>query len=179
MKKLLLVDDEPNVLHALRRTLTRAFAGRDLGVESFDDPEAALQRAAETGFDVVVSDFRMPTMDGVTFLRCFREIQPDATRLLLSAATDFDALVTAVNEVGIFRYLAKPWNDADFVETIEAALREHARTVATRELLEDAARAESLDEGELARQRLAEESPDLAKVNWGPDGSVIIDDNEQ
>lgn len=179
MRKLLLVDDETNVLHALRRTLTRAFAGRELSVESFDDPEAALQRAAETDFDVVVSDFRMPVMDGVTFLRCFRELQPDATRLLLSAATDFDALVTAINEVGIFRYLAKPWNDTDFVETIEAALREHARAVVAKELLEDAARAESLDESELARQRLAAESPELAKVNWGPDGSIIVDDDGQ
>lgn len=177
MRRLLLVDDEPNVLHALRRTLARAFAGRDLTVEIFDDPEAALQRAGEVDIDVVVSDFRMPVMDGVAFLRCFRGIRPNATRLLLSAATDFDSLVTAINEVGIFRYLPKPWSDTDFVDTIEAALREHERVLASHRLADEAARAESLSPAELARLRLEEESPLLAKVNWGEDGSVILDDS--
>lgn len=177
MKRLLLVDDEINLLHALKRLLSRSLAGRDYVVEVFDDPEAALQRASQIEFDVVVSDFRMPQMDGVTFLRCFRGIQPNATRLLLSAATDFEALVTAVNEVGIYRYLAKPWSDEDFVATIEAACREHQRLVEERLLVEGARRLiieESAEEME--KLRIEAEEPGITHVNWAPDGSVIIDD---
>lgn len=176
MKRLLLVDDEANVLRALRRTLTRAFAGRDVVFETFDDPEAALQRAGEVEFDIVVSDLRMPHMDGVAFLRCFRTIWPEATRLLLSAATDFDSLVTVINEVGIFRYVTKPWNDADFIETIEAALRESARIHQARGLADAARRRDCLTVAEISEEQLAAESPLLASVHWGPDGSVLLDD---
>lgn len=177
MKRVLLVDDEINLLQALKRLLNRTLAGKDYVVEVFTDPEAALQRASEVDFDVVVSDYRMPVMDGVNFLRCFRGIQPDATRLLLSAATDFQALVTAVNEVGIYRYLAKPWGDEDFVATIEAACREHQRLLEERLLAEGARRshADELTE-EIEKQRIESEEPGITHVNWAPDGSVIIDD---
>lgn len=180
MKRLLLVDDEINLLHALKRLLNRSLAGKDYVVEVFDDPEAALQRATQVNFDVVVSDFRMPVMDGVTFLRCFRGIQPDATRLLLSAATDFEALVTAVNEVGIYRYLAKPWSDEDFVATIEAACREHQRATDERLLVAEARRSrlgESAEEME--KLRIEADEPGITHVNWAPDGSVRLDDTDR
>lgn len=180
MKRLLLVDDEINLLHALKRLLNRSLAGKDYVVEVFDDPEAALQRAGEVAFDVVVSDFRMPLMDGVTFLRCFRGIQPDATRLLLSAATDFEALVTAVNEVGIYRYLAKPWSDEDFVATIEAACREHQRTMDERLLAEEARRSHVGESAEaMEKLRIEADEPGITHVNWTPDGSVRLDDTDR
>lgn len=179
MKRLLLVDDEINLLHALKRLLNRALSGRELTVEIFDDPEAALQRASQVVFDVVVSDYRMPVMDGVTFLRCFRGMQPDTPRLILSAATDFEALVTAINEVGIYRYVSKPWNDEDFVATIEAACREYERHQAQR-LLADGARLAAADESAeaLEKLRLEVEEPGITHVNWAPDGSIIVDDDQ-
>ncbi len=177
MTRLLLVDDEISLLHALKRVLNRAFSGRGIVVETFDDPEAALRRADQVDFDVVVSDYRMPIMDGITFLRCFRGIQPDTTRLILSAATDFEALVTAVNEVGIFRYLAKPWSDEDFVATIEAACRHHERQVEERELVNGARRKlQEKSPEERERLRLEAEEPGITQVNWGADGSVLLDD---
>src|SRR5574343_4452 len=177
MKRLLLVDDEINLLHALKRLLNRSLAGKDYTVEIFDDPEAALQRATQVNFDVVVSDFRMPMMDGVSFLRCFRGIQPEATRLLLSAATDFEALVTAVNEVGIYRYLAKPWSDEDFVATIEAACREHQRASDERLLAAEARRSHIDESAEaLERMRIEAEEPGITHVNWAPDGSVRLNE---
>jgi len=180
MKRLLLVDDEINLLHALKRLLNRSLAGKDYTVEVYDDPEAALQRAGEVDFDVVVSDFRMPLMDGVTFLRCFRGIQPDATRLLLSAATDFEALVTAVNEVGIYRYLAKPWSDEDFVATIEAACREHQRAMDERLLAAEARRSRIGESAEaMEKLRIEADEPGITHVNWAPDGSVRLDDPER
>lgn len=178
MKRLLLVDDEINLLYALKRLLSRAWQGRDISIEIFDDPEAALQRASQVAFDVVVSDYRMPAMDGITFLRCFRGIQPDAARLILSAATDFDALVTAVNEVGIYRYVSKPWNDEDFVAAIEAAGREHQRALEVRLLAEEARRS-NLDKSaeDLEKMRIEADEPGITHVNWAKDGSVLLNDS--
>lgn len=178
MRRLLLVDDESGVLHALKRLLQRVLAADEAVVEIFTDPEAALQRACETEFDVVVSDYRMPSMDGVSFLRCFQGIQPDATRLLLSAATDFDALVTAINEIGLFRYLPKPWNDDDLVAVLRAAWLARDRRLEERRLAERERRNEALPGAaeEAERQRLEAEEPGITQVKWGPDGSVLLDD---
>lgn len=180
MRRLLLVDDEINLLRALKRMLDRYFAGQGVVVEIFDDPEAALQRAGEVSFDVVVSDYRMPLMDGVTFLRCFSCIQPDTSRLILSAATDFNALVTAVNEIGIFRYIAKPWVDQDLVSAIEAAWRHRERLLEEQALTNEARhnRQEATPE-ELELLRIEAEEPGITHVNRAADGSVIIDDTDQ
>ena len=92
MHRILLIDDEPNVLNSLRRPLgTQVSDGRDsfeISVETFDQPEAALWRAREAKFDLVMSDFRMPAMDGVSFLKAFRALQPNAARLILPIEID-------------------------------------------------------------------------------------------
>lgn len=177
MKRLLLVDDEANILQALRRILARAFRD-EVRIELFDDPRAALVRAAETAFDVVISDFRMPTMDGVSFLKAFREIQPDAVRVILSATTDFDALVTAVNEAEIHRYLIKPWMDDEVVATVRGALEKHARALEEHRLADESRlKRGAITPEEVELRRLEEEEPGITKVKWGPDGSVLLDDD--
>lgn len=177
MKRLLLVDDEANILQALRRILTRALRD-EVRIESFDDPRAALTRAAETAFDVVISDFRMPVMDGVSFLKAFRQIQPDAVRVILSATTDFDSLVTAVNEAEIHRYLIKPWVDDEVVATVRGALEKHARAVEEHRLADESRlKRGAITEEEAELRRLEAEEPGITKVKWGPDGSVLLDDD--
>lgn len=177
MKRLLLVDDEANILQALRRILARAFRD-EVRIESFDDPRAALARAGETAFDVVISDFRMPVMDGVSFLKAFRAIQPDAVRVILSATTDFDSLVTAVNEAEIHRYLIKPWVDDEVVATVRGALEKHARAVEEHRLADESRlKRGAITEEEAELRRLEAEDPGITKVKWGPDGSVLLDDD--
>lgn len=177
MKRLLLVDDEANILQALRRILARAFRD-EVRIESFDDPRAALARAGETAFDVVISDFRMPVMDGVSFLKAFRAIQPDAVRVILSATTDFDSLVTAVNEAEIHRYLIKPWVDDEVVATVRGALEKHARAVEEHRLADESRlKRGAITEEEAELRRLEAEEPGITKVKWGPDGSVLLDDD--
>ncbi|MEO6689350.1 MAG: response regulator, partial [Dokdonella sp.] len=72
MLRILLVDDEPNILRALRRCLAdidvREIDGEALGFETFTSPEAAIERSEDQAFDLVISDYRMPSMSGVEFL---------------------------------------------------------------------------------------------------------------
>ena len=169
MRRLLLLDDEANVLHALQRALHQCQLATDLRIEIFTDPAQALVRAVEVEFDVVISDFQMPQMDGIEFLRRFRQMQPDAVRLILSASTDFDTVKRAINEVEILRFIPKPWQLSDLQEVILLALARRENTDSVK-----------LKLGELTPQQLAErqleaEEPGITKVNWDTDGSVRLD----
>ena len=175
--RIMLVDDESNVLSALERLLRRHLPNAPV-VETFTSPAAALARSWEVPFEVVVSDYRMPEMDGVEFLKQFRDIQPQALRLILSGITDFDALVTAVNEVGLYRYLIKPWDDTEIVTILQAALAEQARQAEALRLADE--RREELGKltpEERERRRLEAEEPGITRVNWGPDGAIHLDED--
>ena len=117
MKKILLVDDEQNVLNALRRELKNHY-----DIVTFDNPAAALEHCKNTQFDMVVADYKMPKMNGVEFLEQFGRLQPDASRLVLSGETDIDVLVHMINETHIYRFLSKPWDKAELLNSIRQAL---------------------------------------------------------
>lgn len=178
MYRLMLVDDEENILRALRRTLVVNDGSQfQFTVEIFTSPAAALQRADEIKFDLVLSDYRMPEMDGVQFLRQFREKQPDAARLILSGYADLEGIISAINEAQIFRFIAKPWHDAELRVTLAQALAYHALLIENQDLA-DRVRAQ---QGKLSRQevelrRLETEHPGITKVNWGPNGEVMLDE---
>ncbi|TSA41272.1 MAG: response regulator [Betaproteobacteria bacterium] len=132
MKRILLVDDEQNVLNALRRELAGTYE-----VETFISPQEALRRAKETDFALVVSDYRMPDMDGVTFLENFGQMQPDAVRLILSGQADMDALIKAVNVTHIYRFLSKPWSETDLKANILQGLDYREAILENRRFAED------------------------------------------
>lgn len=136
MHRILLVDDDANVVRALERLLIRSVTSDKLSVEAYTDPIQALARAQEAVFDVVISDYRMPTLDGVTFLKRWRALQPDSIRLILSATTDFETLLQAINEAGIWRFLPKPWDNRSFVDTVLAACGEFIQHDEERRLAE-------------------------------------------
>lgn len=182
MYRIMLVDDEENILKALRRVLAGTPCVYDgveykTRVDTFTSPDAALQFARNNAVDLVVSDYRMPGKDGVTFLREFKEIQPDAARLILSGYADLNALIGAINDAQIYRFLNKPWNDYELVSSIAQALAYRNLTLENLHLA-DKARVDngSMTPQELERRRLEEQEPGITKVNWGPDGSVILDD---
>lgn len=177
MLRIMLVDDESNVTSALRRTLTRSLQGESFEIETFDDPRLALERAGEVDVSLVVSDYRMPPMDGVEFLKRFRIIQPDAIRLILSASSDVDALLAAINEAGAFRYILKPWDDTDLACVVREALLTFEEQSASRRLAEEAyAREQAMSPEERERRRLESEEPGITEVRWGPAGEVLLDD---
>lgn len=160
MKRLLIVDDETPVLHALRRLLQRHFTPQELSVELCADPLQALQRLLEARFDVLISDYRMPLMDGVTLLARARELDPRAVRMMLSAAADFGTVLAAVNRAEVFRYIPKPWNEAQLLADLRAAL-----------VFDPCATPSAY---ELERRRLEALEPGITQVEWGPNGEVLM-----
>lgn len=169
MRRLLMLDDEVNVLHALQRTLRQCDFATELRIDIFTDAQAALQRMADTSFDIILSDYQMPGMHGIAFLQRCRALQPEAVRLILSASTEFDTVRRAINEAEIFRYIPKPWQFAELYDVISQSLarREESDRVAVQ--------SGSLTAQEIARRRLEAAEPGITSVTWGPDGSVLLD----
>lgn len=123
LRRILLVDDEPHIIAAVRRELRLPPNDiYDYAVETFSDPVAALERCATVHFDAVISDYRMPGMDGVEFIRRVRTLFPDCARIILSGQTDMPALVRMVNELDIYRFIAKPWNPYYLKATLGQAI---------------------------------------------------------
>lgn len=136
LPRLLLVDDEPNVLHALRRTL-RGHAEVCLHTDPLE-ALAQLERdvADEVPPAAVVCDMRMPGLDGAATLARARALSPDSTRLLLTGQTDLGAAVRAVNDGGIFRFLTKPCPPEQLLAAVADAVAQHRLVTAERVLLE-------------------------------------------
>lgn len=102
--RVLCVDDEPNVLEGLKRSLRRSF-----DVTTALGPQAGLQAMENGGpFAAIVSDLSMPVMNGVAFFEETRKISPDSARILLTGQADLDTAMAAVNRGAIFRFLLKP-----------------------------------------------------------------------
>ena len=176
MRRFLLVDDEINVLHALQRNLRQILTDEQLRIEIFTDPKQALARSSEVAFDIVISDYRMPEMNGVDFLRAFKDIQSDTVRLVLSASTEFEVLLNAINQAEVFRFIPKPWQVDELKEIIQLALafRDQLRED-LRLFNELKVHLGEMTPQELEAKRLEEEEPGITKVKWGPDGSVHLD----
>lgn len=115
---LLFVDDEPGILSSLRR-LFRPHGYRILTAES---GAAGLEVLAQEEVDLVVSDMRMPHMDGAKFLREVRARWPQVVRLLLTGYADIGSTIDAINQGEIYRYISKPWDDDEIVRTIKDSL---------------------------------------------------------
>ena len=115
----LLVDDEEMVLSSLKTLLSLE---TDHDVQAFTSPAAALAYGAEHPVDVVVSDYLMPDMDGIELLKRFRELRPHAPRVLLTGYADKENAIKAINEVGLFQYIEKPWDNDSFLLMLRNAV---------------------------------------------------------
>ena len=131
-ERVLFVDDEPHVLHGIRRMLFELY-----DVETATSGEEGLQMLLSEGpFAVVVSDMRMPRMDGADFLSRVRQLAPDSVRMLLTGQTDVEAAIRAINDGEIFRFLCKPCSDEVMQSSLRAASRQYQLVVSERQLLE-------------------------------------------
>jgi response regulator RpfG family c-di-GMP phosphodiesterase len=160
---LLLVDDEPSILSALRR-LFRAQGYRVLTAEG---GQAALDLLQAETVDVVISDMRMPGMDGAQFLERARRLQPQSARLLLTGYADIASTIAAINDGEIDRYIAKPWDDNDILIVVREALARRALESRNRELTELTGRQneELLALNASLEQRVQSRTAEIGQIN--------------
>ncbi len=173
MIKIQLVDDEPNILSALRRLLKP----QGWEIHTYDTVESALGGLLEHDYAVIVSDYQMPTADGVTYLQFAKQRQPDAIRLVLSAHGDRNSMIKAINQAEVYRYLSKPWDDYEVVASIKSAIDLYQLKLENRQLREEVDTQKTMlraREEELLR--LESENPGITRVHRDADGSVLIVD---
>ena len=131
-EKILLVDDEPRILEALQRALRNEFH-----IETAQGPEEGLEAVVQRGpFAVVVSDLKMPGMDGIQFLARVKACSPDSSRVMLTGHADLETAIAAVNEGSILRFLTKPCPAMVLSRTLTAAVDQYRLVTSERQLLE-------------------------------------------
>lgn len=116
--KILLLDDEVNILRALERVLRRA----DYDVYSSTDAANALQLLQQHDIKIIISDYRMPGMNGAEFLKLAKKQQPDAVAMILSGYTDFQSVLDVLNNGLAFKFLQKPWLEPQLLQDIQQAM---------------------------------------------------------
>jgi len=130
--KILFVDDDANLLASYERQLRKQFPiETSLGVK-----EGLVAIKERSPYAVVVSDLRMPEMDGIQFLSKVREITPDTVRMMLTGYADLQNTIDAVNEGNIFRFLTKPCSPETLVKSLSAGIGQYRLIMAEKELLE-------------------------------------------
>jgi len=171
--KILLVDDESNVLKAIGRLL------RDYDITALTSAEEALLVAKEVKFDLVISDYRMPGMNGVEFLIKLMEIQPQTIRMILTGYADLESAQTAINEAGVYRFINKPWNNVEITNAVKSGL-EFQKVLLENSQLANQVREQQalLNEKDNLLKALEKEEPGITQVNWADDGSIIINEDD-
>ncbi|MFA5074281.1 MAG: response regulator [Nitrospirota bacterium] len=162
--RILCVDDEENVLRSLKRLF-------------MDDPYEMLTASSGTdgltllrenpSVQIVLSDYRMPGMNGVDFLREVRMLCPDTVRIVLSGYADTSTVVAAINEGRIYKFIPKPWNDDELRVTIANAFERHALHEQNAHLAEELKKKneELLAFNTILKERITEKIGDLEKKN--------------
>ncbi|OEZ54339.1 response regulator [Duganella sp. HH105] len=164
MSKILLVDDEANVLSALQRALLQMFRGAPPQIESYTNPYDALERICYCDFDLIICDYHMPQMSGGELLQALRDVAPNTVRIMLSASAEYGTVLSAINQAQAFRFMAKPWDAAELEQNVRQALALRAELVA----------APAPTPQQLEAQRLEAEEPGLLDVKRDDDGAVIL-----
>lgn len=131
-EKILLIDDEVMLLDSLRREL-----GFRYSIETAQSGAEGLDKIWKEGpYAVVISDYRMPVMDGVKFLSQVKESAPNSIRMMLTGNTDLPTAIDAINQGEIFRFLTKPCTGDQLTQALDAGLRQYQLVMAEKELLE-------------------------------------------
>ncbi|WP_461208295.1 HD domain-containing phosphohydrolase [Desulfocurvus sp. DL9XJH121] len=137
MHSILIVDDDKKLLSSFQRVLCRRFTAQT----ACNGKEALALLAGGDEFSVVISDYKMPEMNGLEFLAKARDAAPDMVRIMLTGYADLDLALKAVNESGIFRLLTKPCNPKDLALALKDAIRYHEALVAEAQLLDQTLRS--------------------------------------
>lgn len=166
MARIMLIDDEENIVRALKRSLRSQ--GWEIVIHV--DPHEALRDLEAGEYSVIISDYRMPAINGVEFLEYCRFRQPDAIRIVLSAYADKDAMLEAINTAQIYRFLTKPWDDTELQMVIREAIEKYDLIRETRRL-SAIVKAQRNELDELARQH-----PELVDVKRDENDAILLEE---
>ena len=117
--RVIIVDDEDMVITSIRAFLQLE---TDYAVNGFTDPDEAVKHLKAVPADVIVSDYLMPKMNGIQLLSKAKELQPESARVLLTGHADKQSAIQAINDVGLYQYLEKPWDNAQLLLVIQSAI---------------------------------------------------------
>jgi YesN/AraC family two-component response regulator len=130
--RILFVDDDENILAGYKRNLRSKFS-----VTTNPNAVEALEHIKTSEpYSVVVSDFKMPAMDGITFLSWVKEFSPDSARIILTGFADINNAINAVNEGNVFRFLTKPINNEILIEALKSGVEQYKLVTVEKELLD-------------------------------------------
>ena len=131
--RLLFVDDEPNVLNALRRI----FRQENYDIVSAANAAEGLALLETQSIQLVISDFKMPEMNGADFLKAVKERHPDTMRIMLTGHADTSAVMGAIKEGAVYKFILKPWHDDDLRVTVALALEQYDLRLRNRQLQQE------------------------------------------
>jgi DNA-binding NtrC family response regulator len=112
----LIVDDEEMVITSVRAYLQLE---TDYEIHGFTQPEQAIKHMENNQVDIAVSDYLMPRISGIQFLGRAKQLQPEASRVLLTGHADKHSAIQAINDVGLYQYVEKPWENAQLLLIIQ------------------------------------------------------------
>ncbi len=130
--RVLIVDDEPRLLMAVKRALHGRF-----DIDIAQSGKEGLEKIKKANnYAVVISDLKMPVMDGIQFLSRVKEVSPDTVRIMLTGFAELDTAIEAINSGNVFRFLTKPCSTETLASAIEAAIKQYKLVKSEKELLE-------------------------------------------
>ncbi len=127
--KILILDDEIEILNSLKRVFRK-----DYDVVAFTSGQEALESLKTENYATIISDMKMPLMDGATFLSHAKELAPDASRILLTGYADMDSTIKAINEGAIYNYVSKPWHNDELKALVKNAVSRSTLVLQNKEL---------------------------------------------
>jgi DNA-binding NtrC family response regulator len=166
MTSIQIVDDDINTLNALKRLLNR----EDWLVDTFSSVTAALNALDDNEYSVIIADYRMPLLDGVGYLAWAKQKSPGSTRLMLSAYSDNNALIEAINSAEVYRFIAKPWHNDELIEIVrQASLRSTRTNLARKHKVKHPLVVDN------AVLELERQDPGITLIQFDEDGAISLD----
>lgn len=161
---LLIVDDEPMILKAIQRVLRHE--NYNILIANNADEGLNLLEAREV--DLLISDHKMPGMSGVDFLQKVKATYPNTLTIMLTGQREIEIAMQAINDAGVYKFILKPWDDADFKLTIKRAL-ESLELIRERNTLQ-----ERIRDRDSLLHNLEREHPGITKVDRDEEGYLIL-----
>ena len=166
--KILIVDDEENILNSLKRL----FRKENYHILTVLSGEEGLEVLDQHEVDLIISDLKMPFMDGVEFLALAKEKNPNALRIMLTGHADLKSVIEAIDKGEVYRFLLKPWNDDELKMTIKQALGFHYLQKENKVLVQTVKKQNQI------LKELEKEHPGISAVKKDEEGSILLSVDE-